>query len=529
MKIDYSKWNSRLLSVEKLKLDVKNPRFSYQSTREMNQTEIIKFLIDNYSVYELAKSISINGYLLNEEPIVCKEGDSYVVLEGNRRIAACKILLNPYKYLSNQRAKELSKNESIPEKIRCHIAPTRREADTLIYNKHTGIPLQKWDKVSQDAFLIELINNEKLSIEEVANKLSVPVSEIRKALRRYSIHQYSIKLFSSESYELELIKVQGFPITNFERFYDDERGLDFLGLQFGSNGEIIKRLPEEEFDKRFRFIVNQILSQDLTSRTFNNEKDKQEYFQSIKTFDKDKFDLDIQVSSMIMPEKKEEKEGVNIEKDEEVDKNGLELKTKSGRRKVGLFSDYDWSDTGVKKIDALFKSIQELNYKKHTDMAGIILRCYVDMLIYEFLKRKKQIGELNKYEIEKSSSHNDKKFNELKKYIKTSYSLSDDEINEEELRSYTRYINKEEIYKIPELGNMVNYIIKHPILLENNSRLIQVLENFKKNNNGFIDLTKCNMFVHNQYYSADIFKLESCVKELSPVLDAMYIAIKNES
>ena len=143
MKIDYSSWSTRLLSIDNLKLDVKNPRFSYQSTKEMNQTEIVKYLIENHAVYELAKAIAINGYLLNEEPIVCKEGDSYVVLEGNRRVAACKILLNPYKFLSPQRAKELSKYGPIDDKMRCNIAPTRRDADTLIYNKHTGIPLQK--------------------------------------------------------------------------------------------------------------------------------------------------------------------------------------------------------------------------------------------------------------------------------------------------------------------------------------------------------------------------------------------------
>lgn len=45
MKIDYSSWSTRLLSIDNLKLDVKNPRFSYQSTKEMNQTEIVKYLI----------------------------------------------------------------------------------------------------------------------------------------------------------------------------------------------------------------------------------------------------------------------------------------------------------------------------------------------------------------------------------------------------------------------------------------------------------------------------------------------------
>lgn len=529
MKIDYSSWGSRLLSIDNLKLDVKNPRFSYQSSKEMNQTEIVKYLIENHAVYELAKAIAVNGYLLNEEPIVCKEGDSYVVLEGNRRVAACKIILNPNKYLSPQRANELSRHGSIDEKIRCHIAPSRREADTLIYNKHTGIPLQKWDKVSQDAFLITLLKSENLSAEEVANRLSVPASEIRKALRRHSVHQYSISLFASEPYELEQIKEQGFPITNFERFYDDERGSKFLGLSFGSNGEILKRLPEEEFDRRFKFIVQQILTQELTSRTFNNEKDKEEYFSTIKVFDKERFDLDVPLSDKPILSKEEEAKATDTGGSQEQEKDDTTGKSKRSRRKSGLFAGYNWGDTGVGKIDALFKSMQELNYKKHTDMAGIVLRCYVDMFIYEFLKKKKKIGEINKEDFASSSAHNDRKYNELKNYIKSSYALSDDEIIDDELRRYTRFENKGNGSKIPELGSMVAYVIRHPELLDNNTRLVQVLENFKRNNsNGFIDLTACNMFVHNQYYSANVNALETCANELAPVLNAMYMAIKNE-
>ena len=531
MKIDYSSWNTRLLSIDNLKLDVRNPRFSYQSTKEMNQIEIVKYLIANHAVYELAKNIAINGYLLNEEPIVCKEGDSYVVLEGNRRVAACKILLKPYKYLSPQRAKELLKYESIDDKIRCNIAPTRRDADTLIYNKHTGIPLQKWDKVSQDAFLVNLLQSDNLSVEEVARRLNVPASEIRKALRRHAIHQYSIKLFQSEPYELEQIQEQGFPITNFERFYDDERGLSFLGLTFGSYGEIQKRLPDEEFNRRFKFIVTQILSQDLTSRTFNNEDDKREYFSSIQDYDKDKFDLDIHPSQTPQtPQNENVSEIKNETFSETKGAEGVETssKIKRTRKKSGLFADYSWGNSGISKLDALFESLKELAYKRHVDMTGIALRCYVDMLVYEFLLKKKCIGEINKEDAANTAAHNNEKYNKLKQYIKTSYTLSDEEINDEELRSLTRFTATEKSNKIPELGNMIAYIMRHPELLDNNSRLIQVLEKFKRSNTSFIDLTACNMFVHNQYFSPNIATLETSVNTLAPVLEVMYTIIKNE-
>jgi len=531
MKIDYSSWGTRLLSIDNLKLDVRNPRFSYQSAKEMNQTEIVKYLIENHAVYELAKAIAINGYLLNEEPIVCKEGDSYVVLEGNRRVAACKILLNPYKFLTTQRAKELSKYEAIGDKIKCNIAPTRRDADTLIYNKHTGIPLQKWDKVSQDAFLVNLLQGENLSVEQIAYKLSVPASEIRKALRRHAIHQYSIRLFQSAPYELEQIKEQSFPITNFERFYDDERGLNFLGLTFGSNGEIRKRLPEDEFNRRFKFIVTQILSQDLTSRTFNNENDKEDYFSTIQKYDKDKFDLSIQPLNIPQTfQNKDESDSANEQESQRIESGNADIpsKVKRTRKKSGLFADYNWGDTGINKLDALFNSLKELAYKKHIDMAGITLRCYVDMLVYEFLQARKCIGEINKEDAINATNHNDKKYEELKHYIKTSYTLSDEEIDDERLRTLTRFTVVDKSNKIPELGNMIAYIVRHPELLDNNTRLIQVLEKFKKSNTSFIDLTACNMFVHNQYFSPNVATLEASVNTLAPILEVMYTIIKNE-
>lgn len=184
--------------------------------------------------------------------------------------------------------------------------------------------------------------------------------------------------------------------------------------------------------------------------------------------------------------------------------------------------------TGISKLDALFDSLKELAYKRHIDMAGIALRCYVDMLIYEFLRAKKCIGEINKEDAVEAMTHNDKKYNELKQYIKTSYALSDEEINDEELRRLTRFTVTDKSNKIPELGNMITYIIRHPELLDNNTRLVQVLEKFKKSNTHFIDLTACNMFVHNQYFSPSVATLETSVNILAPVLDVMYTAIKNE-
>ena len=182
----------------------------------------------------------------------------------------------------------------------------------------------------------------------------------------------------------------------------------------------------------------------------------------------------------------------------------------------------------MNKLDKLFLSLKELNYKRHTDMAGISLRCYVDMMVYEFLKSKRHIGEVIKEDFRNASVHNDRKFGELKQYLKTTFALGDEEINDDELRVHSRFSNKETSSKIPELGNMIAYVIVHPELLDNDTRMVQVLKEFKKNSNGFVDLTACNMFVHNQYFSASVSNLENCANTLAPVLDAMYKCIVND-
>lgn len=150
------------------------------------------------------------------------------------------------------------------------------------------------------------------------------------------------------------------------------------------------------------------------------------------------------------------------------------------------------------------------------------------MLVYEFLLAKKCVGEVIKQDNISTNANNDRKYDELKKYIQSKYAISDEEIDDTERRKYTRFTTKDDkLSKIPELGNMIAYILSNPDLL-NNPRLHQVLEKFKNSRSSFIDLKSCNMFVHNQYFSAKDTSLEEWANELAPVLDYMCTVISTE-
>jgi hypothetical protein len=56
---------------------------------------LIEQLVLHDDVYELAKSIAFNNFFPSEPLVVVREDRKLMVIEGNRRLAACKLLLSP--------------------------------------------------------------------------------------------------------------------------------------------------------------------------------------------------------------------------------------------------------------------------------------------------------------------------------------------------------------------------------------------------------------------------------------------------
>lgn len=99
-----------------LLLNRENPRHE----PKRNQAEIIEYLLKDEQVYNLARHISANG--LNPLEIVAVFADdegNLVVAEGNRRVCALQLLLDPGKAPAEQRARfvALAKNGHFPEQI----------------------------------------------------------------------------------------------------------------------------------------------------------------------------------------------------------------------------------------------------------------------------------------------------------------------------------------------------------------------------------------------------------------------------
>jgi hypothetical protein len=82
------------LPVTQLHFDKANPRLvEFGISASTPEDEILKVLWDAMDVMELVMSISSSGYFPHEPLIVCEEGGLHIVLEGNRRLAALKVLI----------------------------------------------------------------------------------------------------------------------------------------------------------------------------------------------------------------------------------------------------------------------------------------------------------------------------------------------------------------------------------------------------------------------------------------------------
>lgn len=471
------------------------------------------------------KTLPQMDYLLNEEPIVCKEGESYVVLEGNRRVAACKILLNPHRYLSSQKAQNILKYNYSLDKLNCHVSPTRKDADILIYRRHTTTPVRRWETISQDAHVHKLFSEEAYTIEEIAAKLSESTTNVRKALRRYHIHQYSMTLFEDNPSLREAISNDKFPITNLERLYDYKDGIDFLGISFTFNGEIRKRLDVEEVNKRLRFIVEEVLNDNFNSRVFNRESDKKEYIEYLKSLS-DKFDFSKTLSDSATPiEQDIPVENTTAQKEHNEQVNHNEAKKQPVRNKYKLFLENDW-ETGIKRIDDIFKTMRTLRYDKHIDVVSIALRCYLDMIIYEFLKKKGCLEDASIQENAKINKEHDKLYSKIKRYMIDEFALNEEEIKEE-FRHLLKLGQRTDTSTSLSLRGMLQYIISKQELFPDN-RQRNALAAFLKGENNVIDLQGFNMLVHNQHYHIEPSQLENTVINLQPLLELINQTIIDE-
>lgn len=148
-----------MINVEQLKYDELNPRLPKRLLGIRDEEKIIDYMVKNGNILELMKSIAETGYSEAEPLLVVKDlsDNKYVVVEGNRRLTAVKLLNNPQ--LAKVRTAsidEIVKEAGfIPKEIPVIIYNSRDQIlDYLGYRHITGV--KDWGALEKARYLDQL-------------------------------------------------------------------------------------------------------------------------------------------------------------------------------------------------------------------------------------------------------------------------------------------------------------------------------------------------------------------------------------
>lgn len=460
MYIDYLTWPEKEFSLNSLNLDLNNPRLNYGDV-VLTQSGIITFLIENENVFELAKEISEKGYFVGESPIICEEKNKKVVLEGNRRTAALKILQAPDKYLTKKRAEILKANIAknnidINKKINCFISPNRLMANPLIYNRHKGDSLKKWKTGNQYSFLADMIYRDGLTLDEISDSLGLSSSQTIEPLKAINLFLEGKKLLEQKNIS---ISVKDFEFTNLERFYKDAEGKEFLGIDFNDEtGELIVNIPDHEFQKRCTYIFEQILNTKAFSREFGNKEEKKVYIENLNKNPDFDFTVEnkLQNTKSVSSEKKAQNDGLKTPSTT-ITKPHKNVAAVNNFYYIQPEDDLNFND---EKIDTLFLELKTLQKNKAYSFA-ILLRTYLEQLLFLYLTRKELFDNVGLAEKTKKDTNNLKKVKNLETYLKNNNGLQTD-LDKDAVLGLLGFKTKGE-FDGASLGIMLDYTINHKL------------------------------------------------------------------
>lgn len=160
------------IKTDELHFDHQNPRLpEYGLKASSTEADIISILWDAMDARELVLSISASGFFNHEPLIVTRENDKLIVIEGNRRLAAVRLLLDP-EILPNITSEIPVVEPTLKEALRelpC-IIQTRESAWKYLGFKHVNGPA-KWSSYAKAKYIADVHRNFGVNLTDVARQI----------------------------------------------------------------------------------------------------------------------------------------------------------------------------------------------------------------------------------------------------------------------------------------------------------------------------------------------------------------------
>lgn len=189
------------VNLEKLHFDPENPRLPQRLIGSRDEKKVLDFMIKNGNIVELMQSLGETGYS-DAEPLLVvprngSEVEEYIVVEGNRRLTALKLLSHPElaSLRKNVISEAVKSAKHVPKDIPVILYPSRGEIlDYLGYRHITGV--KDWGALEKARYLDQLYNShiDNVGSEQIYSVLAKMigsrtdyVSKLHTALKLYNL------------------------------------------------------------------------------------------------------------------------------------------------------------------------------------------------------------------------------------------------------------------------------------------------------------------------------------------------------
>lgn len=341
------------IPVSKLVLSSENPRYERQAS---SAAAIRKLVADqDEKLIRLAADIAAYGLDPSQNLLVTPlEDDEYLVLEGNRRLAALKLILSAETIkeanLSDKVTAALLEihhnyKDSLPRELSCAVL-SKDEAEHWILLRHTGenggVGVVQWTALQIERY-----------------KGSSPLLQAMDAV--------------TESQMLEagaLDSIEDFPITNFSRLINTKEVRLALGIDF-SGEQLVFLADRKESIGRLALILKDILDQKINVNHIRSKEQRIQYANEVLS-------RPLPMKTVSTPP------------------GGGAGNPKSRKKRTSLpatrssLVPKNFSPTiSLVRINKIFEELKSISLKNHVNSAAVILRVFLELSVDEFADKKK--------------------------------------------------------------------------------------------------------------------------------------------
>ncbi|MBE0469937.1 MAG: ParB N-terminal domain-containing protein [Methyloprofundus sp.] len=399
-------WEVRVRrSVDNLRMWSDNPRLD-PSNKLITLRDFVEELIDDatdaQNFLDLMKSIVDRGFISFDPVVVWKEGNSFVVAEGNRRVMALKLLRAPEKAPISIRKNVVALSRQIDrdqiEKVKVCLAPSYEDARWYILQRHSTASTQvKWQRLQQQRFIIGVYDSVNQDIDKTIEVTGFKKSSIIDALRYVKIRDIATRDEITKQLspiEKELVYSHKINMTVIERWFGNTMVREAWHIEFDETGLKINA-DESSFYIAYAKFLKLMLTKEndlgfiVNTRTIDNR------FQEI-------FDYLPKVSSKDagggvapeLPSPIEEVPSINESGDGKdlprlASENESQKTTNKGNPNRRQLTDiYHQVTTKNYKLHELFKELQKLPIRNYPNVTAASIRVFLDLSVDDYMKSR---------------------------------------------------------------------------------------------------------------------------------------------